>query len=761
MSLELSLSNLWFYSLQTGILILAAGLLVRFLRLREPRSLYLFWRVLLAVCLLLGFQPGVPDPLSDPVPVPPAEELTLPVSPVTVSETDQAADVFPVLGVLFVAGILLRLIWLGNGFYRLHRLRRRTRRLVLPPHLQPLTGEMRVSSRFRVSSEVTGPVTFGWFRPVIIFPDSFAELDPAMQKAVACHELLHVKRRDWVWNTFEELVRTVFWFHPGFYWLIGRIQLTREQVVDEQAVGLLGSRKTYLHSLVEIARWKNSAASVPAPLFLRECQFSRRVRHLIQLREVRMSKNKSTVFWSFCVALLLATGWWSLAALPLTATPPARMPQEEPAAGQPVRVGSRVMANKLVHQVDPEIPGQPGSSRPLIQFILSIVIDKNGEVQRVEVLQGDEAHPPSNSAVADAVKQWRYEPFLLDGKPVPVRTTVFLLLPRAEPVGTTGSHASPHPEPAFDEPIHVGTNIMADKLIHRVDPEIPSGLEGDGPLGLIILSVVVGKNGKVQQVTVVRGDKGDPRLDSAAVKAVKQWRYEPYVYQGKPITVRTTILLRMPKPESAVEEPVRVGGRVMESHLIHRVDPEFSTELKEARPSGQVILSIVIGKNGEVQQVEVLKGDEGDPGLNSAAANAVSQWRYKPFLLNGIPVPVKATVVVRFLRDASVPQSVNLNNETRSQIRHRLDSALKEVDRATNEMRAIDMTEFRSQLGSARKELERARSKLAGIDMKELRHRFEMAQKKLERARSEMAEIDVREFRRKLQELEKMIEREE
>lgn len=199
----------------------------------------------------------------------------------------------------------------------------------------------------------------------------------------------------------------------------------------------------------------------------------------------------------------------------------------------------------------------------------------------------------------------------------------------------------------------------------------------------------------------------------------------------------------------------------MESHLIHRVDPEFSTELKEARPSGQVILSIVIGKNGEVQQVEVLKGDEGDPGLNSAAANAVSQWRYKPFLLNGIPVPVKATVVVRFLRDASVPQSVNLNNETRSQIRHRLDSALKEVDRATNEMRAIDMTEFRSQLGSARKELERARSKLAGIDMKELRHRFEMAQKKLERARSEMAEIDVREFRRKLQELEKMIEREE
>ena len=615
MSLELSLSNLWFYSLQTGILILAGGLLVRFLRLREPRSLYLFWRVLLAVCLLLVFQPGVPDPLSDPVSVPVAEELILPASPVTVSETDQAADVFPMLGVLLVSGILLRLVWLGAGFYRLRRLRRRTRRLVVPPHLKPLTEQMEVSAGFRVSTEITGPITFGWFRPVIVFPDSFAELDAAMQKAVACHELLHVKRGDWFWNTIEELVRTVFWFHPAFYWLIGRIRLTREQVVDEQAVALLGSRKAYLHSLVEVARWKNSTASLPAPLFLRECQFSRRVRRLVQFQEVRMSKTKSTMFWSVCVALLSVTGWWSLAALPLKATPSARMPQEEPAAEEPVRVGSRVMANKLVHKVEPETPGRPGSSRPLDQFILSIVVDKDGEVQEVKVLQGAGDHPPSNSAVPDAVSQWRYEPFLLDGKPVLVRTTVFL---------------------------------------------------------------------------------------------------------------------RMPKSRSAVEEPVRVGGQVMESRLIHRVDPEYPAELQESRPSGQVILSIVIGKNGEVQQVEVMKGDEGDPGLNPAAANAVIQWRYKPFVLNGIPVPVRTTVVVRFPHDASVPQTVNLKNKIVSQMRHTLERARKELDRAKSEMAAIDMKKFRHQLENARKELERARNELAAIDMKEFRQKFRELEEMIE-----------------------------
>ena len=141
----------------------------------------------------------------------------------------------------------------------------------------------------------------------------------------------------------------------------------------------------------------------------------------------------------------------------------------------------------------------------------------------------------------------------------------------------------------------------------------------------------------------------------------------------------------------------------MESRLIHRVDPEYPAELKEARPSGQVILSIVIGTNGEVQQVEVLKGDEGHAGLNSAAANAVIQWRYKPFVLNGIPVPVKTTVVVRFPRDAFVPQSVKLKNETRS----RLESARKELERARSEMAEIDMKEFRRKLRDLEELIER------------------------------------------------------
>ena len=428
MSLEIWLSNLWFYSLQTGILILVGGLLAWIFRLREPGGIHLYWRLLLAGCLMLAFQPGVPESLPDPAIALTLGESVFPVSPVGNVQARPVANMYPWLGGLLISGILLRLVWLGIGFRRLHRLKLRTRHLPLPRHLRMMKERLDVSARFRVSSEVSGPITFGILQPVVVFPEAFTELDESMQSAVACHELLHVKRRDWVWNTLDELVRTFFWFHPGFHWLVGRIQLTREQVVDEQAVTLLGSRQIYLRSLVEIAKRRNSTA-LPAPLFLKESQLSRRVQLLLRLREVRMSKARKNISMAVGLALLAVIGWWSLSALPLTAAQSTRLPESEPAVQEPILVGSNVMKRKLIHRVDPEYLSHLTIARPSGLVILSVVVGKQGEVQQVEVVQPDKDKPAMDSAAMDAVRQWRYEPYLLDGQPIRVRTTVFLRFP--------------------------------------------------------------------------------------------------------------------------------------------------------------------------------------------------------------------------------------------------------------------------------------------------------------------------------------------
>lgn len=79
--------------------------------------------------------------------------------------------------------------------------------------------------------------------------------------------------------------------------------------------------------------------------------------------------------------------------------------------------------------------------------------------------------------------------------------------------------------------------------------------------------------------------------------------------------------------------------------VIHQVYPAFPPEARQKHISGTVVLHVVIGTDGKVRDVEVLKGD---PVLAQAAVDAVKLWIYKPFLLEGEPVEVDTEVQVVF-----------------------------------------------------------------------------------------------------------------
>jgi protein TonB len=78
---------------------------------------------------------------------------------------------------------------------------------------------------------------------------------------------------------------------------------------------------------------------------------------------------------------------------------------------------------------------------------------------------------------------------------------------------------------------------------------------------------------------------------------------------------------------------------------IVKVQPVYPPLAKQARIQGVVILEAIIGKDGAVSEVKVISGH---PLLQQAAIDAVSQWKYKPTLLNGEPVEVVTTVTVNF-----------------------------------------------------------------------------------------------------------------
>ena len=100
-----------------------------------------------------------------------------------------------------------------------------------------------------------------------------------------------------------------------------------------------------------------------------------------------------------------------------------------------------------------------------------------------------------------------------------------------------------------------------------------------------------------------------------------------------------------PPPPRKKRDPIRVGGRVQSSKIITRVNPVYPELAKRARVQGIVLLQVVVGEDGYVREVKVIRGHA---LLIKAAVSAVSKWQYSPTLLNGEAVPVLATVTVNF-----------------------------------------------------------------------------------------------------------------
>jgi beta-lactamase regulating signal transducer with metallopeptidase domain len=170
-------------------------------------------------------------------------------------------------------------------------------------------------AKLRWHGQIRQPATFGWRRPVILLPDRVAAEGIDAQRAIVCHELLHVARGDWIWTLVEQAIQCVFWFHPAMWWTIAQIQLSREEAIDHRVVTLIGARQSYMSALMLFA--DAPPALAPAIPFIRR-------RHLIS-RITKLSKEHAMSRMRFVVAATALTGvtvmsaWAALSAFPLDA----------------------------------------------------------------------------------------------------------------------------------------------------------------------------------------------------------------------------------------------------------------------------------------------------------------------------------------------------------------------------------------------------------------------------------------------------------
>ncbi len=607
------LRDLIAYSSQVVCVVAVGAALAALIRVDVADVRYAYWRALLALCLVLPWlqvRRSIVVPRASPTFV---ANLALDGTPVAVAATPASGATIEwvalVTGIL-VTGVVCRLCYLGVGLWRLRRLTR-TGRIAPPCDLHDETQAL-VRARAEIRYVPSGqPVTFGFRRPIVLLPEMLRSQSEDIQRVVLCHELFHVRRRDWLWVVAEEVVKAVLWFHPAIWWLVSRVRQAREEMVDELTVLATSERRAYIEALLVFA---DAPTHAPAAAFARRRHLFRRM--VLISKEAVMSSRRVVVSVA-AMTIVVAAGVWSgvtifplppaMVAIPaLTQTViaqgragavnPPRPVQAAPSQAGPLEQQAKPITpeNPIPRRVQVVAPQNPSDDTSgAVVVTVRVVVDRQGRVAEVRSMNmgvggrggrgpasaPQTAAPPSETfakAVIDAVRQWQYEP------------------PADAPI-------------AFDVTYAFMSGAEPRLLAHGFVAGTSGGRVGGTPGGIV---------------------PAPP---------------------PPPLPPPGTAPPAPPPPPAPVpaelQNAIRVGGQISQPRKVKHVAPEYPPIAQSASVQGVVIIEAIIDREGHVGYSRILRSI---PLLDQAALDAVNQWEFTPTNLNGSPVPVIMTVTVQF-----------------------------------------------------------------------------------------------------------------
>jgi|GEM_PF-1033595 len=569
--------------------------------------------------------------------------------------------------------------------------------------------------RLMHSALVQVPTVIGWLRPVVLVPASCLTGLSTMQiEAILAHELAHIRRHDYLVSVLQSVIETLLFYHPAVWWVSKQVRRERECCCDELAVAVGGDRLAYARALsvleerrsyspefalganggvlkmrikrllgckedaavsqfaafmvlalvvalagsyvVTVARAEagaavSHAARVASPM---ELEAAAPLNTLIAAPAVREYRLKEPILMAQAEAPAAAPVTSPAQAAPTPPPPPiepiVRLPQAAP--GGPVRVSAATAAGMALSKPNPVYPAEAKAAHVQGAVILHAIISKEGTIEKLEVVSGPTMLV--NSA-RDAVSKWTYKPYLLNGQPVEVETSITVNYTFGTPTNVAG------PVPPADEASggvkQIGGGVKGPVPIYESEPEYTELARQDKVQGVVLVHLVVDEQGLPQHLHVSRG-LGDG-LNEKAVEAVRQYRFKPATENGKPVAVWLNVEVNFQLADSTAQTqgPIlvageaangvrQVGGDVIGPTPIFQPEPEFSAEAKKAKFEGVVTVSLIVDKNGLPQNVHVTKGV--GHGLDEKAVEAVKKYRFKPATENGKPVAVFENIEVNF-----------------------------------------------------------------------------------------------------------------
>lgn len=166
--------------------------------------------------------------------------------------------------------------------------------------------------------------------------------------------------------------------------------------------------------------------------------------------------------------------------------------------------------------------------------------------------------------------------------------------------------------------------------------------------GSVTLESVIDKAGNPTDIKIVKSLDKEFGLDDKAVEALKAWRFKPATKDGKAVPYHVTIEMTFTLRDRRVFD--KTSAQVTPPVLVKEQKPSYTAEAMRSKVEGLVELEAVVGVDGRITEVRVLKGLA--PGLDANAIAAMSQSTFTPAMLDGRPVPYRTTMQFTFtLRD--------------------------------------------------------------------------------------------------------------
>jgi TonB family protein len=298
------------------------------------------------------------------------------------------------------------------------------------------------SPEIAVSPHGMGPVTLGLRRGLVLVPSTFLDnIHAGDLDALLAHELAHIARRDFAKNLLYGLVSLPAAWHPVMWRTRDRVAESRELVCDAIAADAIAAdaittdaiaseatagRRQYAQALLRIAALfaeRPPVANLHAlgifnvnadssTLERRVMTLTRKPAPISTARRILLAAASSAIAFATCAsALALHTGVAALAPIDAQNSQPAK-----------IHVRRDVMSGQRISGDNPKYPEEARAKKIRGTVVLGVIISKDGTVENIRV-QTTPAESLAKSAI-EAVRTWRYRPYLLNGNPIEVETTV-------------------------------------------------------------------------------------------------------------------------------------------------------------------------------------------------------------------------------------------------------------------------------------------------------------------------------------------------